>query len=353
MISGVYYANWTVYSGCEPIDLPYTKLTHLYYAFFNIDPVNGCVVHSDQYADLEKPIRDPLDPLNQVSGVIKQCRALKKLNPDLKLIMSVGGYAQGGNFNSLIDQGLCKLDKFVDSIVEKADSLGFDGVDVDYEFPDTLGRMRGFSDLLGKLRVKSDKLLITTAVPVSNEFLDRLIPEIYPSVDLWNVMCYDFVGEWSPTTGYHSNVYSRDRNNPNEYSTWNALTNYINKGIEPEKLVVGMPLYGRVFRGCHTPKIGVPFNNGQHNPGTIGEPICNYHQLPLGKEYKAMDVGGCFCYQAELQQLITYDTVEIVLMKVEIIRLLGLGGGFFWEASGDSKDHQLSLIHAFVSAIKR
>lgn len=261
--------------------------------------------------------------------------------------MSVGGYAQGSNFSALIDQPQ-KIDQFVDSIVEMVHRLGFDGVDVDYEFPDTSARMLGFAQLLAKLRHKLDAsglgYLITTAVPVSNDFLERLLPlEIDRSVDLWNIMCYDFVGEWCSKTGYHSNVYA----NSNEYSTWNAMTNYIAKGISPSKLALGMPLYGRVFRGCDSPRIGVHFSNNVRNPGTVLEPICDYSQLPIGQEYSDSDLGGCFCYDPDLKQLILYDTLEIVRMKVEVIQLLGLAGGFFWEASSDDNNPLRSLVRYF------
>lgn len=67
-------------------------------------------------------------------------------------MLSIGGwtYAQRGDFNFVTDAG--KRATFVSSAVQLVEDYGFDGIDIDYEFPTTTALGEGLASLVTELR---------------------------------------------------------------------------------------------------------------------------------------------------------------------------------------------------------
>ena len=142
-----YYAAWQAYSGSYPDQIDASKLTHINYAFANIGP------------DLKLTLGYPdVDPNN-----IRLLNSLKLKNPDLKTLISVGGWNWSGRFS---DAALTDTSRsaFADSCVDFIVKYGFDGIDLDWEYPVSGGLTtnikrpedkQNFTLLLQKIREKA------------------------------------------------------------------------------------------------------------------------------------------------------------------------------------------------------
>ena len=178
-----------------------------------------------------------------------------------------------------------------------------------------------------------------------------------PFVDFYNLMAYDYTGSWSTVTGHQANLnFSGSQATP--FSSSAALTYYIHTGRVPAfKIVLGMPLYGRAFENTDGP--GYPYQGT--GPGSWEPGVWDYKALPRPGAIEKIDpmsaggVGASWSYDPQRRTMISYDTIPVVKEKTEYIISAGLGGGMWWEASGDrggnDRTADESLIATFVGGI--
>lgn len=149
-------------------------------------------------------------------------------------------------------------------------------------------------------------------------------------------MAYDYAGSWDPNAGHQANLYPSD-NNPasTPFSTDKAIQYYTSHGVPSSKIILGMPLYGRAFLATDGP--GKKFT--EVGEGSWEKGIWDYKVLPKdgAKEENNKKVGASWSYDAGKKIMVSYDTKEIALQKVEYVKKEGLGGGMWWESSGDKK----------------
>ncbi|KAH8430998.1 Chitinase 4 [Aspergillus melleus] len=169
-------------------------------------------------------------------------------------------------------------------------------------------------------------------------------------LDYWNLMCYDYAGSWDRTSGHAANLYaSPDKPETTPFNTDQAVSAYLRVGIPAHKIIIGMPLYGRAFGETQGP--GTSFTSipaGHYEPG-----VYDYKDLPLSNRSVIQEdskLGASWSYDSAQRVMVSFDTQSIVNLKAKYIRKKGLGGGVFWEASGDGS-RENSLIFAFLSAI--
>lgn len=177
-----------------------------------------------------------------------------------------------------------------------------------------------------------------------------------PLLDFYNLMAYDYAGSWDSTAGHQANIFpSSDNPHSTPFSTIAALNHYINiGGVPPSKMVVGMPLYGRAFTNTDGP--GSAFSGV--GPGSWENGVWDFKALPHAGATEHFDpsIGASWSYDSGSRTLISYDNNEAVRVKADFIRDRELGGGMWWEASGDKGDRNAnaqdgSLIGAFVDAV--
>ncbi len=155
-------------------------------------------------------------------------------------------------------------------------------------------------------------------------------------------MAYDFAGSWDSNAGHQSNLYPSNSNPASTpFSAVRAIEYYKSRGVAGSKIVLGMPLYGRAFANTDGP--GTPFSGT--GGGSWEQGVWDFKALPQqGAQVNiSSEAGASWSYDAGSRLMVSYDTKEIAERKVDFIKNEGLGGGMWWESSGDQKGDQ-SLI---------
>jgi len=335
-----YFVNWGIYGRkYPPSSIPTQDLTHILYAFANLKGDSGEVFLSDPWAD--KDIHYPTDSWNEsgnnLYGNLKALYLLKKQNRHLKVLLSIGGWTYSPTFHPVVVNPQTRR-KFVESSVKILEDYGFDGLDVDYEYPETPEQAQAYVDLLREMREALDrsaaakgndcKFLLTIAAPCGPEKYKKLhIKEMDRSLDFWNLMAYDFSGSWESTAGHQANMYGEP------LSASSAVNWYIHQGVARSKIILGVPLYGRSFASTQGP--GQPFSGV--GGGSWEQGVYDYRAVPMAGAHVMKDEhkGASWTYDYQKQEMVSFDNEDVGHWKGRYIEKEGLGGAMFWELSGD------------------
>jgi chitinase len=370
------------------------------YAFGNVAPDgNGNVTCqiADPWADYQKPwaAEESVDGVavpwgDSLRGNFQQLRALKALHPDLKVLISIGGWTFSKYFS---DAALTKesRQRFASSCIDlfiKGDLPGpvegdgsggpgaaagvFDGIDVDWEWPGSEGNAgnvirpqdkENFTKLMQEFRkqlheagknVHADYLL-TAFLPASAAKIDAgfEVPDIFGPLSFATVQGYDFHGAWEPTTNHQSNLYTSpsDPASPS-FSDDQVVNAYLSRGAPPKELVVGVPFYSRGWTGVDPANNGLYQSSSGAAPGTWEAGVDDYKvakaRLTSGfTRYEDSSAGAAWLFDGT--SFWTFDDPPVMTAKAEYVREHKLGGIMFWELSGDTPDGE--LIHAIADGL--
>ncbi|CAE6474409.1 unnamed protein product [Rhizoctonia solani] len=316
-----YFTSWGIYGrGYTPTNIDTGSLTHIYYAFADTDSVTGKAFLTDLWADqqITYPGDDNTAPGNNLYGNLKQLYLLKQKKRSLKTILSLGGwtYSQAGHFNFATNA--TSRATFVKTAIQLLEDNGFDGLDIDWEYPAAGEQADAFVMLLKETRAgldahaksKGDKVpyQLNAAVPAGAQNYQNLkVKEMDKYLNYWALMAYDYCGPWSSASDYLANLYG------------GALS--------------GMPIYGRGFE--NTDGIFHSFNGV--GPGTWEAGVYDYKALPFPGATVHNDLKNIssYSYDPAKKELISYDTPTITAAKSDWLSRQGLAGAMFWELSAD------------------
>ncbi|KAH8659414.1 endochitinase [Ilyonectria robusta] len=360
-VNSVYFVNWGIYQrNFQPQDLPASDLTHVFYSFMDV-LADGTVYTKDTNADLENHYDgDSWDEIgNNAYGCVKQLYLFKKANRKLKIMLSIGGWTRSTNFPSAASTATNR-ETFAKSSVAIMKDWGFDGIDIDWEYPgdDTdsanmillLQAVRDELDAYATQYASNHHFQLSIAAPAGSDHYKKLhLSELGRVVDYINLMAYDYAGSWSSYSGHNANLFANtEQPNRTPFNTDSAVQDYLNGGIPAEKLILGMPIYGHSFQG--TTGIGQEFTGT--GSGSWENGAWDYKDLPkAGATVKYDSIAqASYSYDSRTQELISFDAPDAIKKKISYLQDLGLGGSMFWEASAD-KNGSDSLITTSAASL--
>ncbi|CAM1509258.1 Fc.00g029970.m01.CDS01 [Cosmosporella sp. VM-42] len=366
MVNSAYFVQWGIYErNYQPANLPSNQLSHVLYSFMNLQ-ADGTVYTADSYADLQKHYDGDSwnDVGNNAYGTVKQLYKLKKANRKMKVMLSIGGWTWSTNFPSAASTD-ANRSNFAKTAVTLMKDWGFDGIDIDWEYPADDTQASNFVLLIKRVRQELDDYAakyapghhfqISIAAPAGPDNWKKLhLSEMAAVLDHINLMAYDYSGSWDSNAGHDANLYANSGNpTATPFNTDQAVKGYIAAGVPANKLVLGMPIYGRAF--LNTDGIGKPFSGiGEANHAAYSweAGVWDYKGLPKAGASMQLDTTavGSYSYDSSKRELISFDTPAVIQTKVNYLKNLGLGGSMFWEASGD-KTGADSLIGTSYNAL--
>jgi len=379
-----YYIEWGIYGrDYQPSDMPLEKLTHVNYAFADIG-ADGRIKIGDPYAAIEKLY--PGDSWDQpYAGTYNQLNnVLRAKHPHIRTLISVGGWTWSGRFS---DVALTESSRglFAESCVEFIRSYNFDGVDIDWEYPvegglssntkrpeDGVNYTLLLEELRRQLDIAADEdgrpYLLTIASPAGWDKVRHLeIDRLSEVLDFINIMTYDLRGAWDlTTTAHHASMFENpaDPSDANsvaaKYNVSWVVDEFLAQGASPEKIVLGIPFYGRAWGGVSDP-LG---NGGLYQPGSLVPPGTwdDWSSGATGVndffEIEDMISSGAYTrywddiakvpylYSPSMHQghFISYEDAESLTYKIDYLLELELGGVMFWEVTADRNDTLLDVI---------
>ncbi|GAA3530380.1 glycoside hydrolase family 18 protein [Amycolatopsis ultiminotia] len=355
-----YFTEWGVYDRNYHVKNVETsgsadKLTHINYAFGNV--TNGGCAIGDAYADYQKTydaagsVDGVADTSDQpLAGSFNQLKKLKAKHPGLKILWSFGGWTWSGGFAQAAQNPAAFADSCYNLVNDPRWAGVFDGIDIDWEYPNACGLTcdTSGSDALAKvLSALRDKFgsakLVTAAITADGSDGGKIDAADYAaaakSVDWYNVMTYDYFGAWAPQgpTAPHSPLSSYDGiPTPGFYSDA-AIQKLKSTGVPPEKLLLGIGFYGRGWTGVTQDAPGGTASGPA--PGTYEEGIEDYKVLKSGCPATGTVAGTAYAKCGS--QWWSYDTPSTIAGKLDYAKSQGLGGAMFWELSGDTADGEL------------
>ena len=279
-------------------------VTHINYAFGHVnDSFNGVRISNEER--------------------FKQIVALKKQSPELKVLLSIGGWGSG-RFSEMAADENNRL-SFAKDCQRIVQEYGLDGIDIDWEYPTSSAAnissspddTDNFTLLMRDIRqaIGKDKLL-TMASVASAQYVN--FRDILNDIDFVNIMSYDMAN----APRHHSTLYRASISG--RLTCDDAVKAHIEAGVPAERLVMGMPFYGRGGKLLSNRDFRDIDLNGEYTE----------HWNDTAKVPYLTNKDGIM--------VLGFDNVRSLAIKCEYILEKGLLGGMYWEYAADNDNADLA-----------
>ncbi|NP_001034516.3 chitinase 2 precursor [Tribolium castaneum] len=329
-----YVASWAIYrpdkGEYHPKNIDPNICTHINYAFLGVYP-NGTLQMIDEWGDIEK-------------GNFAEVEALKEINPNLKTIISIGGWNAGNAILAPIAASPELRANLIASSFEYFEKYGFNGLDIDWEYPEAKDK-ENFITLLREIKEafqpKGHLLTIAvSAIPIDDAYD---IPGMSENVDVINLMTYDFHIPGGGIAAENSPLYWGGADTPwqREYENVNStVVNWVNAGADPGKLTIGLAFYGHTFQLADPAQhdLGAPvIDAGMSGPYTKGYGVMGFNEICefTGDWTRVFDDQQKVPYKYKDDQWIGYDDEESVALKVQFAKDHNMAGLMIWTVDMD------------------
>ena len=352
-----YYTNWAQYrpEGQQffPENIDATKFTHICYAFARV--TLDYEVEPFEWNDVVG--------WDASQGMYNRFHAhVRAQNPAIKTLISLGGWNFGSTIFSPMSMSTTHRKTFIDSAIAFCREHGFDGVDIDWEYPGAAEKDY-YAALLSEFRAALEAearstnqplLLLTVAVPAGEAQINAGydVATVAAAVDWIGVMAYDLHGSWETTVGAHTALFSSNGQR-DTLTVSHALKVWEGKGAPASKLIVGIATYGR----------GWTLNDeSQHDMGakahgasTAGRftremGFLSYYEIrTMLNQSHAVET---FDYETETMyahagnQWVGFDNPTTVRIKTQYIKDHGYGGGMVWALDLDDFNNGYPIVTA-------
>ena len=338
-----YYPNYARLSGFTPLNIAASKLTHINYAFADISSQNK-IVMSNLNVDMQN---------------FAELRQLKKKYPQLKTLISVGGWDYSKNFSNAAATAASR-ETFAQSCVDFIVAHGFDGVDLDWEYPVSGGvagnsnrpeDKQNFTKLLQAIRNKLNQqskidgrpYYLTIAGGAGTDYLNKIEPSAVASlVDYIFIMGYDMHGPWDKYADLNAPLYTPSESSPQyKFSVADSVSAYLNRGVSASKLVLGMPFYGYRYTVASGGGLYSPYSSAKSiSYDTIVSSYLSDSSYTKMYHYEAM-----VPYLSGGTTFISYDDPDSITDKTSFAMSKGLAGVGAWALNHDRSAVLLSSAY--------
>jgi len=337
-----YYTNWAWYrqglGKYTPEDIDHTLCTHINYGFAVLDPNKLTMTPHDSWADIDNKF-------------FERVVALKKKGVTVSIALGGWNDSEGDKYSRLVNSPSARK-RFIDAAVKFIEKWGFQGLDLDWEYPkcwqvdcskgpDT--DKTAFADFVRELSAefRPRGWILSAAVSPSKKVIDAGydVPALNRYLDIINVMTYDYHGHWDKKTGHVAPFYEHPDDEFNYFNVNYTMNYWVSQGASKSKLVMGMPTYGQSFNLADQMKNGL--NSASYGRGEAGEftragGFLAYYEICR----KIRNDGGWTVvqdpdhrmgpYAHKGSQWVGFDDINMIRRKSEYIRDNEFGGGMIW-----------------------
>lgn len=327
-------------------------LTHIIYAFGNVS--NGQCVLDDSYAAYDKfyseadsvdGVADTWDA-DALRGNFGQLRRLKEMYPHIKVLYSFGGWTYSGGFGEAAQNPQAFADSCYDLVNDSRWADVFDGIDIDWEYPNACGLscdssgFDAYRHMMSALRDRFGSQLVTAAIGAGESKLDAAdYGGASQYLDFYMLMTYDYFGAFNAQgpTAPHSPLHSYDGIPQAGFYSDYGIQKLKSLGVPDSKITLGIGFYGRGWTGVTQSEPGGSASGAAQ--GTYEPGIEDYKVLKNTCPANGTIAGTAYCYDGS--NWWGYDTPATIGGKMNYANQQNLRGAFFWELSGDTSNGEL------------
>ncbi len=262
----------------------------------------------------------------------------------VKVLLSLGGWGWDENFAAMSLDPPAE-DRYIKAVMALVEEYDYDGIDLDWEYPDTNIEIVGFERLARRFRKSLDELgskknrpmLLTIAAAAHPTTLAWLRNEfLLETMDWINVMTYDYCGGWAKYAGHHAPLHASTKMPKHDVLSIEITMEYLLKerSFPPERLSLGLPLYGRGFAVSETYASTIDAPKPKRNSANFNSisQLIDHHQWERRWDDETKTP---WLFAPDGTEIIGYDDRDSIALKTNWAMERGLRGVFFWQVDAD------------------